>query len=104
MPRELPEGRPRNERLVDWWSLTHLAWAAGLVFLVGPFWSLVLMTIWEPLEVLVVSRLAARWGISFGHESLKNSLTDHVFNVAGVLLGAVLAQGPRFPLYPPAWP
>lgn len=100
----LERQRPRNERWVDWWSLTHVAWGAALALAIGPFWALVLMTLWEPFEVLLVSPLVARFGASFGHESLVNSLVDLVFNVAGVLLGAALAGILGWPSLAAPWP
>lgn len=102
--RALEIDRPRNHRLVDWWSLTHIVWGAGLAFLVGPFWALAVMTLWEPFEVLLLSPLLARRGRSFGHESLANSLTDLVFNLAGVLAGAgMMAAMGRVPVLS-VWP
>ena len=53
----------------------------------APFVALLIMTIWEPVEILVLSPFLARFGILFGHESLRNSLSDIAFNCAGVALG-----------------
>lgn len=77
------EGGTRNARLVDKWSLGHVAMAVVLTMLVGPWWALLLLTLWEPLEIFVVSRLAARFGIEFGQEALVNSLSDLAFNGIG---------------------
>jgi hypothetical protein len=82
----LERTRPRNGRLVDWWSLTHVAWGIILSLLVGPFAALVLLSLWEPFEILVLSRIAAHLGVDFGHEALENSLMDLIFNVLGVLI------------------
>jgi hypothetical protein len=45
------------------------------------------MVLWEPLEILVLSPLLARFDIDFGYETLRNSLSDIVFDTAGVLAG-----------------
>lgn len=82
--------RPRNTRLVDWWSLSHVGWGVLLSVLVGPFLALLVLTLWEPFEVLVLSPLAARRGLDFGHESLRNSIMDLVFNSLGVLIAVTL--------------
>jgi hypothetical protein len=84
--------RRRNDTYFDWWSLTHLAWAAVLAVFLPAFFALALMVLWEPLEILVLSPLLGRRGIDFGHESLRNTLMDIVFDVAGVLLGAGLIR------------
>src|SRR5688500_6150579 len=86
----LDAARPRNVHLVDWWSATHVVWGVVLSVLIGPFIAVVLLTLWEPFEVLVLSRLAARRGWDFGHEALTNSLMDIVFDVLGVLLATFL--------------
>lgn len=89
-PLDLAE-EDRNPTYVDWWSLTHIAWGAILVVFFGPFWALAALVLWEPLEVLVLSRIAARIGCEFGHETLRNSLMDLIFDVVGVLVGVYLA-------------
>lgn len=86
--RALESYRPRNGKLVDAWSFVHLATCAALSFVVGPVVSFLVALAWEPLEVLVLSPLLAKRGIDFGHESLRNSLSDVAFNAAGALLGA----------------
>ena len=80
----------KNSSLVDAWSFVHLLTGIALVFIVPPFFALVLMVLWEPLEVLVLSPLLAKRGILFGHESLRNSLSDIVFDVIGVSIGYLL--------------
>lgn len=80
----------RNATYMDWWSVTHIVWGIVLAVFLGPFWALVLMVLWEPFEILVGSPIAARFGIEFGHETLRNSLMDIVFDVVGVLLGALV--------------
>jgi len=64
--------------------------ATGVVlgWVMNPLVALLIMILWEPLEIFVLSPLLGRRGIVFGYESLRNSLSDIVFNVIGVLLGA----------------
>ena len=77
----------RNDALYDGWSILHVAWAAGLAWVMSPFIALTIMVLWEPLEVLILSPLLARLGIVFGYESIRNSLSDIFFDVVGVFLG-----------------
>lgn len=55
-----------------------------------PFVALSIMVLWEPLEILVLSPVLDRFGIVFGYESIRNSLSDIFFDVIGVALGAWL--------------
>jgi len=80
----------RNHRLYDVWSLVHFATGILLGALLNPFLAILLMILWEPLEILVLSPLFARHNIDFGFESLRNSLSDIVVDTAGVLLGYLL--------------
>lgn len=82
----------RNGNLYDKWSIVHLCTGIAFGWLMNPFAAMVLMTLWEPFEILVLSPLLARRGIVFGYESLRNSLSDIVFNTLGVLLGALFSQ------------
>ena len=91
-PRVALSDEDRNPTYLDWWSLTHIAWGALLAVLMPPFWALVVMTLWEPFEILVLSPLLGRLGHRFGHETLRNSLMDLVFDVVGVLVGALLVR------------
>lgn len=77
----------RNSSLFDVWSVVH--WVTGIAvgWLMDPFVGLLIMVLWEPLEVLVLSPLLARWNILFGHESLRNSLSDIFFDATGVAVG-----------------
>jgi hypothetical protein len=61
-----------------------------LGWVMRPFVALSIMVLWEPLEILVLSPLLGRLGIRFGYESLRNSLSDILFDVIGVGLGAWL--------------
>ncbi len=85
--------RRRNDSIVDIWSFVHLLTGVFLVLVFSPFLSLVLMVLWEPLEVLILSPLLAKRGILFGHETLKNSMSDIVFDVIGVSIGYLLFVG-----------
>lgn len=76
----------RNEALYDKWSVTHVIWAMLLAWVMSPLAALIIMILWEPLENLVISPFVAQYGIEFGYESLRNSLSDIVFDVVGVLL------------------
>ncbi len=77
----------RNGALFDRWSIVHLATGVVLGWLVDPFIALAVMVAWEPLEILVLSPLLKRVGIVFGYESLRNSISDILFNIVGVVLG-----------------
>lgn len=101
--RALESYRPRNPKLVDVWSFVHLATCAAMTFVVGPAVSFLVALAWEPLEVLVLSPLFAKRGIDFGHESLRNSLSDVAFNAAAALVGwgAMTALAWVPPLAPP---
>jgi len=59
-------------------------------WVLSPFVALVLMVLWEPLEILVLSPILARFGIVFGYESLRNSLSDIFFDTMGIIIGAYI--------------
>jgi hypothetical protein len=93
MPRPAPSTTPkpsRNDALYDNWSLVHLV--TGIIFgwIMAPFVALLIMVLWEPLEIFVLSPILGRFGIVFGYESLRNSLSDIFFDCLGVALGAWL--------------
>ncbi len=93
MPKKSLVGRPnsgRNNKLYDGWSLVHLFAGILLGVLLPALLAIVLMVLWEPLEILVLSPLLARRGIDFGFETLKNSLSDIVVDAAGVTIGYLL--------------
>lgn len=93
---------PRNDLLFDIWSLVHLATGVLAGWLVDPFIGLLALVLWEPLEVLVLSPFLGRRGILFGHESLRNSLSDVFFDCVGVAVGYWLllpAVDPPFHLF-----
>jgi hypothetical protein len=77
----------RNDALVDGWSFVHLVMGVLGGWLMDPFVALLILVLWEPLEVLILSPLLARIGILFGHESLRNSLSDVAFDGIGVAIG-----------------
>lgn len=85
--REFLARHRRNDALVDLWSVVHLVTGALLGWVMDPFIALLLMVLWEPLEILVLSPFLARRNILFGHESLRNSLSDIAFDGAGVAIG-----------------
>ena len=66
----------------------------------SPFFALVILVLWEPVEIFILSPLLAKRGINFGYESIRNSLSDIVFDIMGVIFGAyVLAQLHTPPLH-----
>ena len=67
-----------------------MATGVFLGWIMDPFVALALMVLWEPFEIFVLSPLFAKIGIVFGYESAKNSLSDIVFDVIGVAIGAWL--------------
>lgn len=77
----------RNDALFDRWSIVHIVTGVGLGWVMSPLMAVVIMVLWEPLEILLLSPFLARYGIEFGYETLKNSLSDIVFDIAGVLAG-----------------
>lgn len=80
----------RNDSLFDLWSVVHFSTGVALGWLLDPFVALVIMVLWEPLEIFVVSPFVARFGIIFGYETLRNSLSDIFFDVLGIIAGAYL--------------
>lgn len=95
----------RNDRLVDPWSIVHLLTGVGMGWIMDPFWALLIMILWEPVELYVISPIT--WRLmqrEFGHESLANSWSDILFDAAGVTFGAFLLRlwlEPPFILFAP---
>jgi len=83
---------PRNNSLYDGWSIIHAATGVGLTIIFGPWLALLLMVLWEPLEILILSKIIAKRGIIFGHETLRNSLSDLIFDCAGIAIGTLLIK------------
>ncbi|MGB0652950.1 MAG: hypothetical protein ACPGQL_07095 [Thermoplasmatota archaeon] len=81
---------PRNDALVDGWSLIHFATGIGMALLMDPFIALVLMILWEPLEIAILSPILAKRGIDFGRETWRNSVSDIIVDAAGVAAGHYL--------------
>lgn len=63
--------------------------SGAMTLWIGPVPTLIIVTLWEPIEVFVLSPILSKAGITFGYETLRNSLSDTVFNCIGVL-GALL--------------
>ncbi len=83
----------RNDRMVDHWSFIHLATGIAMGWLMDPFWALLLMILWEPFELYVLSPITWRlFRREFGHESMANSWSDILFDAAGVTFGAFLLR------------
>lgn len=92
----------RNGNLFDMWSLVHLGFGLILGWLIPPVIAILLMVAWEPIEIFVLSPILGHFGIIFGFENLRNSLSDIVFDVLGVLLGTLvfrLLVDPPFQLF-----
>ncbi len=78
----------RNDALVDVWSGVHLMTGVAMGWVMDPFVALLLLVLWEPFEVLVLSPLAERmWNAEFGFEGLRNVVSDILFDALGVALG-----------------
>jgi hypothetical protein len=80
----------RNGNLFDTWSIVHLCTGIAMGWLMAPFAALLLMVLWEPLEIFILSPLLGKIGIEFGYETINNSLSDIVFDSLGILIGAYL--------------
>lgn len=78
---------PRNESLFDSWSIVHVVFGIAFGWLFTPVVALAILVIWEPLEIFIFSPLLARFGIAFGREALRNSLSDIFFDIVGVAIG-----------------
>lgn len=78
----------RNARLFDAWSVVHIVTGIGLGWVMPPITALVIMILWEPLELFIISPLVLRFGSQFGYEALPNTLSDIVFDAIGVAIGA----------------
>lgn len=83
----------RNDTYVDFWSWLHLLLGVSTGWIMDEFWALFLLILWEPVEIFVLSPLIWRlWQVEFGFESFRNSLSDIVFDAAGVVMGAFLLR------------
>lgn len=88
--RNPKHGLARNNQLLDGWSLVHCLTGVFMGWVMPPQVALILMAAWEPFEIFVISPIVARWGIVFGHETLKNSLSDIIADTLGIIIGAFL--------------
>ena len=80
----VPQHHTRNNALIDTWSFVHLLSGVLLGWVLSPIAAIAILVLWEPLEVLVISPICARFGIVFGYETVRNSLSDIVFDLLGV--------------------
>lgn len=78
----------RNNALFDRWSIVHIASGVALSWIMAPVAAFAVMAAWEPVEIFLLSPLLARFGVVFGFESLRNSLSDIFFNTIGIIIGA----------------
>ena len=77
---------PKNKKLIDLWSLTHILWGAFLTWLLGPWIALLIMVLWEPFEVKLLGPfLMKHCGVVFGNEGWQNSASDIVMDIIGIL-------------------
>lgn len=84
--------KKRNNALFDRWSLVHVASGVAMGAVINPFVAILLLAFWEPFEVLLLSPYLARRGITFGYETLRNSLSDIFFDIVGVAIGALIVR------------
>jgi len=64
----------------------------GILFgcLLLPWLAILLLILWEPLEIFALSPLLAKRGVEFGYETWRNSLSDIFFDITGVFVGAYI--------------
>lgn len=88
----IKDNTPRNNAFFDKWSIVHLFSAAALTLIFGASWAFVITVLWEPLELFILSPILAKLGILFGHETIRNSLSDIVFDAIGVGIWIIVLQ------------
>lgn len=88
--RNVKHGLDRNNAVFDSWSIVHGLSGVFMGWVMPPQIALILMAAWEPFEIFIISPVAARWGIVFGHETLKNSFSDIIADTIGIIIGAFL--------------
>lgn len=76
--------------MFDAWSIVHFSFGVALGLILAPGIAAAVLVIWEPVEIFILSPLLARFGIVFGYESLRNSLSDIVFDIIGLLVGTLV--------------
>jgi hypothetical protein len=92
----------RNVAFFDAWSIVHIITGIVLGWIMAPVIAFVMMVLWEPLEIFLLSPVLAHFGITYGFESLRNSLSDILFDAIGVIIGAfglTLLAAPPFHLF-----
>lgn len=77
----------RNNAFLDIWSIVHVF--SGIVFgwMMNPLIAFLILTLWEPLEIFVISPYLAKHDIEFGYEGPLNSFSDILFNTIGMIIG-----------------
>lgn len=82
----------RNSRFVDTWSFIHLIFGVvfGLTF--SPLIAVLILIVWEPIEILIISPILARHKIVFGYETVNNSFSDILFDIIGVLIAVIVLK------------
>ncbi len=81
-----------NDLFVDKWSFIHVPSGGVLTILFGPIIAFITTTLGKPSEVLVISPMLMKRNIVFGHESLRNSISDLVFNTVGIILALIILE------------
>ncbi len=87
MSKNINASPKRNNKLFDKWSLVHLATSIILALILHPILALLVAWLWEPLELFILSPILKKFGIVFGHETLRNVISDLIFDLLGVLAG-----------------
>lgn len=82
----------RNTSVFDRWSIVHLCTGILFGWVMNPLVAVLIMAVWEPVEIFIISPLVARAGIVFGYETFRNSLSDILFNTLGILFGAFILR------------
>ena len=59
---------------------------------INPLVALILVALYEPIEVFAVSPFLMKRGVIFGYEALPNSLSDIFFGAIGIVIGFLFAQ------------
>lgn len=77
----------RNNRFFDKWSVIHFVTSMLFTLIIGPKLALLIVFLWEPFEIYILSRVLEKIEVRFGDETLKNSLSDLLFDSIGVAVG-----------------
>jgi hypothetical protein len=84
--KDIRVGIARNSAYFDLWSIVHFLTGIVMASFINPLLAFVLMVLWEPIEILVLSPILGRHGVLFGYETLVNSLSDIVVDTLGILV------------------